>query len=658
MPEISPSHREESLPEAQEQILTSEDYARLGQLFLETKENSQLFAGYRDQESVEARVRWRNEGRKAAAYLLEIINNTAHLATYESYQYACLLDLCASSDDARNIGALLLRDDVTLSGDRSFKSKFLRILERIGIPENADQLVQCAEKCLDAPYGSLLKKEDSMGVISVLWQIGLRIDAEYAEHEEDRRYQEIQIQLGDAGQRIRENLHNHTGEEITDYEEQLLGESLWYREAAFAPLFEVQEQQESDDSYDAYDYESDERNMSWEDEQDDAIANDYRENKFVKIEPRLEVIKRLRHEIKKEKEIKEELEDDENKFLRRHWLEYREDNPSPYVPTLGIEIEIREQSALPPPPAGRRWAEVEKERFLSKKKLQYKKTKKLGVPAGNDKFWEFAHAPTYYYATLSREVQALIEMGLINQDYPRHPLHITIGGVTLGVSMDDLYSSGYGTTEISANERMPENGKETFVLARSLEATGWSTTGGRLLRPYLAKGNRSAWAVKGVGGVKERKSDEIQLRVSKAVEFRTFQLQNFAGLDRTLRSAFLLGAALKAYQADAAREPCEIGQDIHVRGKLAEIWKEFSHQSRRIFSLYNLADPHTAWHAPFYGDIEDDRAKNPFKHFGDIIDEGRQHPQSRGAEFVAEMRGLIIKTRKKIADVIYQKPAL
>lgn len=633
MPETSPFHKEESLSEAQEQILTPEDRARLDQLFLETKENSSLFAGYRNQESVEARLRWRDEGRKAVAYLLEIINNTAHLATYESYQYVCLLDLCASSDDAQKIGALLLRDDVTFLGDRSFKSKFLRILERIGTPENTDQLVQSAERCLDAPYGSLLKKEDSMDVISVLWSIGLRIDTEYAENEENEQYQEVHRQLGNAGQRIRENLRDRTGQEITDYEEQLLGESLWYREAAFASLFEVQEEQESDDSHDPYDYESDERNMSWEDEQDDEMEDSYRENKFAEIESRLEVIKRLRHEIKKEQKIKEEPEDDEGKFLRRHWLEYREDNPSPYAPTLGIEIEIRERTLLPP--EAKNWIKDEKIDFVEPKRKLFERTEKLGVGRGLDAFWEFAHNPVRHYTTLSREVQALMDMGLINKQYRKHSLHITLGGVT---------SKGPG-------------GKGAFVLARALESTGWGVTSGRIMRPYLLK--RGAWTYKGRAGVKERDASEMQLNTSRGIEIRTMQVQGLTGLDRLLRSSYLLGTALRAYQERGLDDPIvSVDAGEEMRETLAKIWLSFAQETKTIFHKYGLADPSIIWKVPDRDHEEGEAPTGDFVPFAALLDEARQHPQSLGAEFVAEMRGLIIKTRKEIADVIYQKPAL
>ncbi|MEK7074310.1 MAG: hypothetical protein AAB968_00930, partial [Patescibacteria group bacterium] len=384
----------------------------------------------------------------------------------------------------------------------------------------------------------------------------------------------------------KENTAQRVGVSVPELENRYsyIGEYAAGRISWFQDLFEVRE----------------ERIFS-ENQRDDELQDAYQKHRFKEVESRLETVKRLRHKIKKGENTQEEPEDEDTQFLRRHWLEYREDHPSPYTPTLGVEVEIREQSVLPP--EAKLWSETKREQFLNKKKKPYRETETLGVGAGKDKFWEFANEPTRYYATLSREVQALIEMGLINPNYPRHPLHITIGGITLGVQMHELYEhadSRAVTVEEAADHFISGSGKETFVLARTLEAAGWSTTGGRLLRPYLTKGEHNAWGVKGVGGVKERKSSEIKLGIREAVEFRTFQLQNLTGLDRTLRSAFLLGAALHAYQTEARGESVTTGEDPVIREQLSAIWEKFSHESQKIFSAYNLADPKNAWHAPSY----------------------------------------------------------
>src|SRR3989338_2527989 len=104
-------------------------------------------------------------------------------------------------------------------------------------------------------------------------------------------------------------------------------------------------------------------------------------------------------------------------------------------------------------------------------------------------------------------------MGLINKEFTRHPLHLTMGHITT-----------FGK----------DGENEVSLLARVLEATGYATTGGRLLRPY--KTGKHCWNVKSVGGILERDADEIQLGVDRAVEFRTFQLQSLTSLDRFFRS--------------------------------------------------------------------------------------------------------------------------
>ncbi|MCI0566451.1 hypothetical protein L0Y46_04635, partial [bacterium] len=100
--------------------------------------------------------------------------------------------------------------------------------------------------------------------------------------------------------------------------------------------------------------------------------------------------------------------------------------------------------------------------------------------------------------------------------------------------------------------------EDTNIFARALEATGWSTNGERLMRPYYAK-KHGSWAQKGNGGIEARigkKAQKIEVppgakEKPSAVEFRTFQFQSLSGLDRHLRSAYYLGSALRAFQEDS-----------------------------------------------------------------------------------------------------------
>ncbi|MEK7090086.1 MAG: hypothetical protein AAB930_00700 [Patescibacteria group bacterium] len=390
---------------------------------------------------------------------------------------------------------------------------------------------------------------------------------------------------------------------------------------------------------------------------DDAEQN-YVKQKFFEVGERLDVVKNLRHEAQREKKIKEEPEDDERKFLRRHWLEYRENNPSPYAPTIGIEVEIREESIMPEElrkdkirdrgNLGESTSDLyyKRERIIEKIRPLYKKTIELGVPYGYDKFWEFSHRPTKNYLTLSREVQALIEMNLINKEDQKHPLHLTIGGIWCGEW------NPYAKQDSTSSDE-----KEAFVLARVLEASGWRTRGRRLLRPFYAK--RDCWAVKGNAGLlqKEKEHDKLEFGAENAVEIRTLQLQTITGLDRLLRSAYLLAASLKSYQEEK-KLPGYFSKS-EERKNLIEIWTVFSQKAKEIFIQFGLDDPSSTehWKNPRYYDDSDLVAENKEGFFGlaALLDEAEQDSRSRGRGFVKAIRKLIIETRAKISPIIYPK---
>lgn len=634
MPETPPSHTETSPPETQEQILTPEDRERLSLLCAEASENLSLMTGDRDSRAVELRRRIRDENGRAARYILDFLNSRSEILElsdlsigddYEAYHYICLLNLCASDHNAEEISKFLIRDDVSLVRDRSLSSKIVELLFRIGTPTNIEDLIQYTSNCFSSTLDIRFQRQDALSALEVLIAIALR--------NEDEDGVESRLQgerISNAIEEVKRIIADHTGREITDDEDYFIARDLLsgdrYRD--FNSLFEVEEPRAFGSAYDPYDGD-DERNMSQEDERDSEIEDAYREHRFTEATSRLEVIKRLRHEIKKEQEIQVDPEDDEGKFLRRHWLEYREHNPSPYTPTLGIEIEIREHTVLPK--EAKDWDLFQKSDFFKDKIVQYRETEKIGVGKGNDAFWEFAHNPVRNYTTLSREVQALMEMGLINKDYHKHSLHITVGGVS---------SEGMG-------------GEGSFVLARALEATGWGTTGGRIMRPYLLK--RGAWTYKGQAGVKERDIHEIQLDVSCAIEIRTMQVQGLTGLDRLLRSCYLLGAALKAYQDRESRFGSISDGDSDIKEQLGSIWEVFAEETYNIFIQYGLTDPAKIWEVPDRFHKEGEEARGDFVPFAVLLDEARQHPKSRGAEFVAKMRGLIIKTRKQVADLVYTR---
>ncbi len=623
MPEpISLERPRENQPILPSVELTEEDRVRIGTILEEVQERFiDTFSPQR--RDIELRGLLRSEGEKAAKFILEKIEGCGSQS--EIFHLLLPLKYCASPPAAKNIGDILLYPEAGLSpNDRSSKGRLLEILSLVGIEENIEQLVNFAKNSLEVRYtigSSDFNRGDVVTAVETLRAIELNSKVAISK-------------INDAMAQINDSLLLHGKELIPplgDRERQGLVENLeWMRrrfEESFTyqprPTHENSAEAEEFDNYEDYGIQNDEA-------RDEEIEDDYKNLKELEIESRLETIKRLRHEISKEKGLEEETEEDKTKFLRRHWLGYREENPSPYAPTLGIEIEIRDQS-------------LDAEDFYKKSNLieKYRKTPRMGVPSGYDAFWEFAHRPVHYYHTLSKEVAALIEMGLINQAYTKHSLHLTIGGIT-------TYDKG--------GYEFKEGG--TYLLARALEATGYSITGGRLLRPYLT--GRMSWDAKGAkGGVLERFPEDIALGVPAAVEMRTFQLQGITGLDRLLKSAFLLGAALKAYQREAVT-----GEKLdETETKLAEVWGDFSNSLAAIFEEYNLKNPGEAWVAPnsdgLLGPAKLEviyaKGKSDFIPLAKLLEEARLNPQSNGAEFVKKVRGLIIKARKKVKDIIYPK---
>lgn len=177
------------------------------------------------------------------------------------------------------------------------------------------------------------------------------------------------------------------------------------------------------------------------------------------------------------------------------------------------------------------------------------------------------------------------------------------------------------------------------------------------MRPYLLK--RGAWTYKGQAGVKERDASEMQLNASRGIEIRTMQVQGLTGLDRLLRSCYLLGTALRAYQKKERGDPLAFADtDSDMREGLALIWQSFDEQTKRIFQKYKLTDPSMIWEVPDRYHTDTEEPTGDFVPFAALLDEARQHPQSRGAKFVAEMRELVITIRKQVADIIYEKNPL
>lgn len=309
-------------------------------------------------------------------------------------------------------------------------------------------------------------------------------------------------------------------------------------------------------------------------------------------------------------------------FTTHQFLEHKENNPSPYGVTLGIEIEIPEESVLPT--GSRSWSREKKDEFLNEERKKYEETEKMGVPRDTDQFWEFANLPAHNPETLAREAEALIGMELIDKKYAKFPLHVTIGGITF--------------THCPAKKR-----EDALVLIRAMDATGWCTDGDRLTRLYHDK--ESNWMVKSRSGILERDTNENFLadkngQIKTALEFRTPQLQSLFGLDRYLRSVYYLGSALRAYQ--------NIDEKDQISKNLSKIWEKFSKECVTIFEQYGLESPRKWWEIDFLNPNED----SPFKDLAKLLDKAKNDTKSRKAQFVHDIRLLIIQTRSEVKEII------
>ena len=113
MPELPYAHSyEQQNTQRAESELTWDDRERLRNLFLEA-EHYDLSPYDRGQGAVELRIRIRDENGKAAQYLLEQAHSgEISVNSLGSYRHMTLLDLCASPQHAREIGALLTKDEI------------------------------------------------------------------------------------------------------------------------------------------------------------------------------------------------------------------------------------------------------------------------------------------------------------------------------------------------------------------------------------------------------------------------------------------------------------------------------------------------------------------------------------------------------------------
>jgi len=537
----------------------------------------------------------KKEGILAARYLLEKIAENDQ--RYSFYRRVQQLTFCASWEVAKEIGELLLKDEVTEGLDRSCRINLLNTLQKIGSFFEVHFVV---EFCRKIEFSGSLNM-DTTDAIDVLSDIGNRLSNGL---ETKRAIEEIN------------NIRRRNGFEEYD------------------PNFPTQNEAGPEDT---------ESEPFSEETADRQIRGEYfGRAEMMSAVDRLEVVKKLRELAHKEKDP-DYLPEDPDRFLRRQLLEYNETNPSPYGVTMGTEIEVPKESIMSEDDL-KNWDNLTygEEKAIKDKYLgKFNKTAKF-IPKEDDKLWEFAHHPARNSLTLSREVQALMEMGLINSKYQMYPLHLTLGGVSPGF----------------------KKGEHAHLLSHILEATGWCSSGVRLSIPYTKKAG-CGWTARGIAGVRERGEkdrgwrggDDMQavpeLGISsRGTEFRTLQFRSLSGLDRLLHSAYYLGAALRAFQEKAEGEK----ENDPVSNELSDVWEEFSEKCTELFVGSGLSDPKTIWHVGFAETLfwtpEVTYVKGEFIELANILNNAESDPGGPESEFVHNIRLLIIQTRTKVKEIL------
>jgi hypothetical protein len=589
-------------------VISPEDRERLDNLF-ERIGDTGLDCCYSEYER-KLKAELQREGILAGRYLLEKIQQEEN--SHSVFKHICSLKICATPEISPAVGALLLEDKIAGNHDGSSLHNLLEILEDIGTSPEAHFLVQSIYKTAVGRSG--LVDYDTSCVFDALRKI--------LERTEDKAV------VREAMDEINVFRKEHGFDELTETPSYSFGAHIPnYRPAPEIDISFDSIREEDDDDFDNYFGEHESDSFS-DNEIDERFCDEYYEkNKMLSAVGRLEIVKNLRIEAQKEKDPDTDPEEPDD-FLRKHFLEYKEKNPSSYGVTLGIEIEIPEKTVLPKELVKNYSYDDEVYAERNKYYKKFREAEKIGVPNGGDLFWEFAHQPARNPLTISREVQALVGMGLINKKYAKYPLHVTLGGIT---------------------SNSDDTGYQAHVLSHALEATGWSTNANRLTRPY--KTRYGSWTQKGDAGIRERVEGWNEVKTDKdlgirdvGVEFRTLQFQSLSGLDRHLHSAYYLGTALRAYQD---RKQSKQDTDL-VRAELADIWMEFSEKCSRLFTDIGLDVPSQKWRI----NCDYSNEQSSFKDLAKILGEGTTNKESKSAKFIHDMRLLIIQTRTKVKEVL------
>lgn len=330
-------------------------------------------------------------------------------------------------------------------------------------------------------------------------------------------------------------------------------------------------------------------------------------------------------------------------------LQLLEDTPHPYSPTLGIEIEIMEESFI-------RGDEIELPKSEQKKIIKHRASAfddihRSGVPLDDSDPWrEFALQPSNSYLTQFAELELFDQLGVIDLEQNYYSLHINVGGITAEGIV----------------------GNESLLLARALESTGWASSGYRLLKPYFNNAKIFSlrypygWASpKGLGGViprSESKKRNKKIEVNAEVlEFRTFMAHGEENLKNTLEGIYYLAACLAAFQdlnystveenkfvqgdkVITTRPRVRQGCSIEDAVLLAELWVWFSDNVKILFQEKGLKNPAEQWKEPMPKRLTRPRDAGDFLDLANAV-----HSDD---EFKLKMQHLVELATSRAKDII------
>lgn len=304
------------------------------------------------------------------------------------------------------------------------------------------------------------------------------------------------------------------------------------------------------------------------------------------------------------------------------------------LPTIGCEVEIS-WASLYPELIAKYFSDLDpaktfttlnqmadalpdekKKKFLEEKAAigtqdqpKYAETVAMGIPRGNDGYWEFAHSPAYAWQTVSEEINILMEQGLIPVGYP-NAMHITLGGIAIEGGGPHMILAGLELLSVPSER-----------IRRASESSA----------PY-------SWARRAshnIGGVRHRPAHKLGLDQSCGVEFRTLSTSCPKGHRESLRAAQLLGAILQ----------CRRNQDTLDHSTLADIaslWQPYKTAITSLFDRRGL--PNGTWDAPHAN-------KALWQTWADCLDK-RDNPNTPEHTAVQRLTEIIDKTEELLNSIL------